>query len=927
MSDDLKLSDLDFPDLLDYFMTHCPLLSPNLGQSKRKKLPKIRSQLLSDISGVLKSNIDNWHKGKSSPRHWQDVVRLAVAMQLPKDHADLLLDKACHPSINELRSGKLATEDEKLFLSSWSPPPFWADPPPLQFVGREKELEQIRAYLAEEGGREGKIVIIRGMPGVGKTSLAQKVALQCQYLFPDGALWIDVADEDSLMDVLAKIAKAYQRDVSKLASLEDRAAEVRKILREKRALVFADNIGSLEEVRKFNPGGNKCAIVAIANPRGFEGIILSEMLPIPLQPFDLDSGGDALSLFRKYLDHGRVAEETEFLLEVARLVGGHPFALDLTARHIQSQPLLSSEECLEFLSQQLAPKVLEEGVLDNLTQQIFKIFQSVIKAFSPQEQLLFFSLGAFPEGADFSIEAAASVAGLSISDAKGLMGRLLQSNLVSPTKYTRSKTPTRFRLHSLTRHCIRRLYLPPNADEQMVSYFVGLSSDNRRKDRNVGDDLSNILHALSQPSELPQNRLNFVRGVIGINGYLLSIGLYDKAETLLKRAHGEANLMNDHQGISNVLLEQGELSQRHTDYDRANDLFQQAMQYANDHHLLWEQCEILARWGWNLNEQAKPGEAELRVRESLALAETIGYTERIARGYNTLGVIAMDRGYLDQAESYCRRALEVASQGIREVYHNAFRLNLGVIAYKRGKYADAEQLLKRSLEFDLLDVQTMCHRYLGWMFFEQGDFINASKHWQTGMRISKDLNNVERQMSLADALGNLYLAQGDLDKAANMFESGLNLLKQNQQEVRHKVKLMYSRALLGTYTHKYDDALKWLDEAEAGAKAIEDHWLGVYVLADYALLYLKQGNVEGAASKLYKAKQESLVVGSTSCDGLVAFGYALLLQSQGSTIKALEYAQESRKLLGGIHHRRAIEAEKLVRRLSAQIRGSGPLLM
>src|SRR5437762_382020 len=46
------------------------------------------------------------------------------------------------------------------------------------FVGREKELRELRAALAEALIGDGRLFLISGEPGIGKTRLAEELASQ-----------------------------------------------------------------------------------------------------------------------------------------------------------------------------------------------------------------------------------------------------------------------------------------------------------------------------------------------------------------------------------------------------------------------------------------------------------------------------------------------------------------------------------------------------------------------------------------------------------------------------------------------------------------------------------------------------------------------------------------------------------------------------
>ena len=79
--------------------------------------------------------------------------------------------------------------------------------PPNPLVGRERELEQLRALLAR---REARLIVLAGAGGSGKTRLALALAEQCGAEFANGAAFVEVASVQEPALVLPALARALE---------------------------------------------------------------------------------------------------------------------------------------------------------------------------------------------------------------------------------------------------------------------------------------------------------------------------------------------------------------------------------------------------------------------------------------------------------------------------------------------------------------------------------------------------------------------------------------------------------------------------------------------------------------------------------------------------------------------------------------------
>jgi DNA-binding SARP family transcriptional activator len=131
------------------------------------------------------------------------------------------------------------------------------------FLGRGADLE---ALAASHGG---VLVVVSGPGGLGKTALVVEWAHRASADFPDGQLFCDLGGggllpEDAVGAALLALGVA-PNDVP--VGLTDRIGLYRTIVRDRRLLVVADNVGTVEQVLALVPTGSASRLVVTSRRR------------------------------------------------------------------------------------------------------------------------------------------------------------------------------------------------------------------------------------------------------------------------------------------------------------------------------------------------------------------------------------------------------------------------------------------------------------------------------------------------------------------------------------------------------------------------------------------------------------------------------------------------------------------------------------
>lgn len=188
--------------------------------------------------------------------------------------------------------------------------PAWTALPvrPADFTGRTRETEEIESILDQGPGR---IIVLCGLPGVGKTALAAHLARRLRDRFPDGPVRFLRADGDTPFPAPPP-------------GTDDRSFTV------------LDGVRHADQVRDFLDTGCFGAAV-ITSRHSLAGLALSHGAALyRIGPWQR---ADSLHFLTSVLGTERAAAEEGRLNRLAEACDDHPMALRLASMRISLRPL------------------------------------------------------------------------------------------------------------------------------------------------------------------------------------------------------------------------------------------------------------------------------------------------------------------------------------------------------------------------------------------------------------------------------------------------------------------------------------------------------------------------------------------------------------------------------------------------------------
>jgi tetratricopeptide (TPR) repeat protein len=294
--------------------------------------------------------------------------------------------------------------------------------PPSDFTGRQEDLDFLRSRLAQGG--TGAIFGLRGMGGVGKTTLALKLADELKPRFPDAQIYLDLKGVDprplTSAQAMAHVIRSFHPEAPLTESEAELAGLYRSVLDGKRVLLLMDNAARKEQVEPLVPPSTCLLLVTSRSHFVLPGLLARDLDEMP----ETDARTFLLTIAPRI---GDAADE------IARLCGRLPLALRLAGSALAERLNLSPSEYIRRF-QEGKERFSEVDVSLNLSYELL----------DEERRRLWRMLAVFP--GTFDGPAAAAVWDLPPDSAQDALGELVRRSLVEW-----EEKEQRYGLHDLSR--------------------------------------------------------------------------------------------------------------------------------------------------------------------------------------------------------------------------------------------------------------------------------------------------------------------------------------------------------------------------------------------------------------------------------------------------------------------------------------------
>jgi tetratricopeptide (TPR) repeat protein/transcriptional regulator with XRE-family HTH domain len=858
----------------------------------RKKRGLSRKQLAQQL-GISHFTVGRWERGELLPSvlmleqlctlfacSAQELGFFIVSMPQPADPRNT---SAVHVSLSLLgldQSTDLAVSEPCI-----DPSIPWRVSPAL--VGRAELQAALHERLCRP--QPNSVVALHGLPGMGKTTLAATLAHEetVRAYFSDGILWAGLGPRPNLLALFNRwgaLLGIPASEMEKLTGIEAWSKALRTAIGARKMLIIIDDAWQLEEALACKIGGEQCRHLVTTRFPALAAQLAVEHV-VQLQELNEEESIALLDV----LASGVITADEQLGLELVRAVGGLPLALTLIGNYLRTQQDSGEEQRVQAALRRLndmavrlrisephieadSPITRHPSLAPDTPLSLLSIIAVTDQLLDEKVRTVFYLLSLLPAKPDsFAEEMALALADCSSDE----LDQLMDAGLLECT------VGDRYLLHQVIAD-YARLHLSEEekgrAGMRLIHYVIEFIHTHQKEHELLDRESSTILTAL-ELAHLLEERTELIQAVCAFAPFLIMRGFYGQADLHLQRAYDAAMALKDEGGCAYVLLYQGEMALKQSNFAQAEKHLQTSLELASlqgDQECVCDALTHLGSLTWRRGEYMH---AEELLREGLAIARRLEDQE--------------DREGREGRDS-------------RERQERLLKI-LGSVLWNRGDVERGYATLSEGLELarQIGDREQMCVMLsnLGALLGEQGDHARAAELFREGLELARQIGHREQTCVLLINLGNLSKENGDYEQASAYFREGLALARQIRYPEWISV-LLCSIASILLVQDEIEQAEHYLRESLAIARQVGRPHMLCNVLQEYAYYYLSQQRYQ-AAEESFREMLRYVPSGDQQWYGFAYYGLAQVAAMQSRYKDAQRFGTIGLRALERINHSRA----------------------
>ncbi len=403
-------------------------------------------------------------------------------------------------------------------------------------VGRDKLLKRLKTSLLAH--QQLALSALRGLPGVGKTALANQLVHDPSILahFQHGIFWAAMGPQPDIMALLSNWGALLAVEASETTTPTDKAtwaSTLRDRIGERFMLIVLDDVWKIEDALALKVGGPNCAYLLTTRFPQLAVQFASEQAEV-VSELDENDGVELLTRFAPNV----VIQEPKLARMLVRSTGGLPLALTIMGNYLQLQAHSNQPRRIKAALQRLQDvkerlRLTQNAILathlqgstSNILFSLHAVITLSVQQISvPAQQALHALAILAPKPNTFSENIALAVANC---DVKTI-------DILSDAGLLETSTSGRYTLHQMITDYARLEPADISAEQRLVTYCESFVQAWQNDYTTLEQSSTNLLIAL-QLAEKHKMYEAFVSIVLALTPFWEARGLYDLGETYLDR--------------------------------------------------------------------------------------------------------------------------------------------------------------------------------------------------------------------------------------------------------------------------------------------------------------------------------------------------------------------------------------------------------
>lgn len=705
--------------------------------------------------------VKGWENGRV-PRYRDSILQISSALSLSHAETDRILMAAEYPpEYTTLQShtftpassvdSKAAPPARELAETPTQPKAATAHhsatapAPPAHFIGRRHHLDTLYEMLTQS--ETAVLIALQGMGGLGKTAMAQQLAVELSPKYPGGIFWGALPDHSGgARPVLRAWGQACSYDFADEGDQTLMADMVRGLIAA-RSLELGAVLIIIDDVR--NEWLEAAQILHRAVPLDTSVLLttrdeaLAASLGATVHQLDTLSPDEGLALLKKHAGNNIVAKDPETAKKLIAALGYLPLALELSGKHLAlraRKPGYKLTRLLDTVTKQ-ANEVLTLPGHPGLV----ATFSNTYQALPSSLQRVFRWVSAFAP-APVPIEQAAAVLGVSEWEAENAL-----DDLVSPSLLAWGEIEGTYTIHPLLRQYSQTLLAESgdnqNARRSHLACYVAIAVANSDETREAFDNLETALPNLQ---------------------WALDFAIKHKAyDALNQLAHALKPFLFARGYVKEVI-----------------HLLDEALAACRLNGNQRDESELLNKLGEVYYVQGKKYKALEHLERALQISRHLGDRQMEGTQLGNVARVKGSLGHLGESIELIDQALEISrSFGDRSTEGDQLG-NLGTMLYSLGRINEAIPLHKQALEIGREigepHQESTQYRNLGNAYYALGDLEQAVYFYEQSLAMAQQLGNHHSTGMMLTILGIAYWDLGDLRAALDYLGQGAAMLEKTE---------------------------------------------------------------------------------------------------------------------------------------------------